>query len=131
MERYRSAVDWWIATILIACPLFCISCGIYFFLISLVSEGIYTTLGGFAIAGIIALFLPCHYTLEEDHMVVRSGILKKKIEYKGIREIELSTCPISSPALSLKRIRIESDSGSVLISPVNRMEFIHILKDKI
>lgn len=81
-------------------------------------------------AGMIALFLPCYYTFQEDHLLVRSGILKKKIEYKGIREIEPSSCPLSAPALSLKRIRIESDAGSVLISPVNRDEFITALKKR-
>mgnify|MGYP001284246405 FL=1 len=127
MERYRSAVDWWLGAILVACPLFCIGLGFYFLTFS-VNAGFYTILGGLVTAGAIALFLPCHYTLHEDHLLVRSGILKKKIEYKGIREIEPSSCPLSAPAMSLKRIRIESDAGSVLISPVNRDEFIERLR---
>ncbi|MGJ8672301.1 PH domain-containing protein [Rubritalea sp.] len=129
MNRYRSAVDWWLGAILIACPLVCFGLGFYFLTFSL-SAGTWTIVSAIAVAGIIALFLPCHYTLHDDHLLVRSGILKKKIEYKGIREVELSSCPISAPAMSLKRIRIESDAGSVLISPVNRDEFIGILRER-
>ncbi|WP_407929775.1 MULTISPECIES: PH domain-containing protein [unclassified Lentimonas] len=109
--------------------MFCIGLGIYFLTYS-ARDGGYTIIGGLAIAGIIALFLPCHYTLHDDHLLIRSGILKKKIKYTEIREIEASSCPISAPALSLKRIRIESNSGSVLISPVNRDEFIATLRKR-
>ena len=129
MERYRSAVDWWLGAILIGCPLFCIGLGIYFLTFS-ANAGFYTILGGLATAGMIALFLPCHYTFHEDHLLVRSGILKKKIKYNEMREIEPSSCPLSAPAMSLKRIRIESDTGSMLISPVNRDEFIERLRKR-
>ncbi len=130
MKRYRSAVDWWVAAILIACPLYCIGFGLYFLSFS-EQAGIYTILGGLVAAVIIALFLPCDYTLEEDHLLVRSGILRKRILYSEINAIEPTSCPFSAPAYSLKRIRIESNSGVVLISPIKRDEFIRILKQKI
>lgn len=127
MKRYRSAIDWWVANLLIGSPLFCVGLGIYF-LSSSFSAGILIILGGFVEALLIVLFLPCHYTLDDEHLLVRSGILKKKIQYKGIKKIEPSTCLLSAPAFSLKRIRIESEDGVILISPVNRDEFINLLK---
>ncbi len=129
MERYPSAVDWWLAVILIASPLFCFGLGIYVLPDS--TEGAITTiLSGVFVAGLTAIFLPCHYTLHADHLIVRSGILKKKVRYADITEIKLSACPLSSPALSLKRIRIEYAGHSILISPPNREGFIETLRSR-
>ena len=130
MERYPTAVDWWLALILIASPLFCFGLGIYVLPDS--TEGaIISILAGVFVAGLTALFLPCHYTLHSDNLMVRSGILKKKVRYADITEIKLSSCPLSSPALSLKRIRIEYAGRSILISPPNREAFIETLQSKV
>ena len=129
MKRFRSAVDWWVAVLLIGSPLFCIGLGVYFLTFSF-SAGIVTILAVFFEALVIVLFLPCHYTFHDDHLEVRSGILKKKIKYTGIKKIDPSSCPLGAPAMSLKRVRIESDEGLVLISPVNRDEFINILEKR-
>ncbi len=129
-QRYNSAVDWWLGTILIASPVFCIGLGLYFLTFS-PKDGIISILAGCFVSGLTAIFLPCYYTLQDEQLEIRAGILKQRISYQSIIDVSLSSCPLSSPALSLKRLKIKHRKGTALISPVNREEFLEILKARI
>ncbi len=130
MQHYKSAVDWWLAVILAACPLYCIVMGLYFLAVA-PEAALYSILAGLLVAGITILFLPCRYTLEEDHLFIRSGIYKQRIPYRSIKDVSFTSSPLSAPAFSLKRLRIEHDRGTVLISPAKREAFIEALKAKL
>ena len=129
MKRYPSAADWWIILLIALGPLICFGIGIYYAWAS-IDGATYLFLGGIFSIGIVLIFLPCEYTLEEDHLLVRSGLIKKRIRYNSITEIQLSRNPLSAPALSLKRISIRSDTGLTLISPIRREEFITELESR-
>lgn len=127
---YRSAVDWWIACLVIASPLFVIIFGLY--LLPTSTGGGMTTIGsGIFLVLLSALYLPCDYTFKADHLLVRCGVIKKKVPYASITKIEKSSNPLSSPALSLKRIRIDYDSKFILISPGDRDGFIERLQERV
>jgi hypothetical protein len=131
MKIYPSKVDWWLGSFLVATPLFIIALGLY--LIPISKEGaIIAILSGIFTGSLMAaLAIPCRYILDEDGLTIQAGLLKEKIQYKEIKGAELSSNPLSAPALSLRRVKIILGSGFRLISPVNRKEFIEELKNKI
>lgn len=66
------------------------------------------------------------YSLEHHHLDVRSGPFKWRIPLKDISSVTPTSSPISSPALSLERLRIDYGRGrSLMISPRDKGQFIH------
>jgi len=73
----------------------------------------------------IWLLLSTRYTLESHQLKVHSGPFKWHIKVADITSITPSSNPLSSPALSLDRLRINYGSGrSLMISPRNKEQFI-------
>jgi hypothetical protein len=75
---------------------------------------------------IVYMFNYTHYTITQEHLIVRGGFLVHlKIEVKRIRIIRETNNPLSSPANSLDRLAIiYNDNSSVLISPKDKHGFI-------
>jgi membrane protein YdbS with pleckstrin-like domain len=71
-----------------------------------------------------ALVWPCQYQLQEDHLEVRSGIIRYRVPYVQIDAVSPSREPWSSPALSLDRMRIQYGKRAILISPADREGFL-------
>lgn len=140
-KTYKSAVDLWLAIILIGTPLAIIFTGVS------IGFGLHflqwhATIGrvvgfilfgfGLALAALIAAFtFPCRYTLREHELNIQCGILQASVPYNKIRRLELSCSLWSAPALSLNRVKIVLDDGIRLISPRNRPEFIRDLQARI
>jgi uncharacterized membrane protein YdbT with pleckstrin-like domain len=81
-------------------------------------------LGGLAIT-----MVPCYYVLDDAHLMIRAGVWKWHIPYADIQSVQLSNSILAGPALSLQRVEIRSgQAGSILVSPVDRDEFIVALK---
>lgn len=128
---YPSRIDGWLAVILIAGLAMAMTQGILLYHISPIPAMVSITVV-LAIAGIIAAcLLPCRYYLCDDHLLIRSGLLRHRIPYNNITAIALSSSPLSAPALSLKRIRIDHSQGFILISPIHREEFLAILQQRV
>lgn len=79
---------------------------------------------------VIAISKTTNYTISENELVVKSiWIVNEKIDIHKITKIENSNSIISSPALSLSRIRIKYNKyDEILISPKQKMEFASALK---
>ncbi len=75
------------------------------------------------------LFMTTGYELSNTALTVRSGPFTWVIALDDIEEIYPSRNPLSSPALSLDRIAIQSKGGRLplLISPADREEFLQDL----
>lgn len=141
VKTYKSAVDLWLALILIGTPLAIIFTGVSIaFGLHLLQwhANIGKTVGfvlfgsGLALATLIAMFaVPCRYTLREHELNIQCGILQADVPYKKIRRLELSCSLWSAPALSLNRVKIVLDDGIRLISPKDRTEFIKDLQSRI
>ena len=127
---YPSRVDVWLAMVMVAAPLLAIGLGIY--LIPTEGPAGWVTLFAGVIVGAVTalLAIPCHYTITEDSLIIRCGVLREKVDRKRIRSATLSSNPLSAPALSLRRVKLELDKGSRLISPVDREGFIAKLMSK-
>lgn len=65
------------------------------------------------------------YTLTDRELLVRSGPFHWNISLRQITSVKPTRSPLSSPALSLDRLRIErSDGSAIMISPERRRQFL-------
>jgi hypothetical protein len=127
---YPSKVDFWLAAVLISAPLFVIGLGIYLILMIGAAGWICLVSGLFTAALIAGLAIPCRYTLTENFLMIQCGFLKEEINYGKIKSVSLSSNPLSAPALSLSRVKVDLESSFRLISPKNREVFIQELENK-
>jgi hypothetical protein len=76
------------------------------------------------------ILLSTKYTVSQGHVLVQSGPFRWRIPALGITRITPTRSPLSSPALSLDRLRIEydSDKKSLLVSPAEPEEFIRAIQ---
>ncbi|MEM6471611.1 MAG: PH domain-containing protein [Planctomycetota bacterium] len=129
---YPSAVDWWVAFILIAAPAICV-----------VLTGVLLTRGdnhgaliclvtGVGSLVITAAFsMPCRYTILADTLSIRCGLIVQRVPLGQIRAIEPSSSLLSGPALSLRRVKVSTPSRFYLISPSERERFIEELSEAV
>jgi uncharacterized membrane protein YdbT with pleckstrin-like domain len=69
------------------------------------------------------------YTLTDDQLVIRAGPFRWRVPIREIKSVTPTRSALSSPALSLDRLRIEyGDSRSIMVSPRNRADFLHELE---
>ena len=129
--KYPSAIDTWLAAILIGAPLLVIGNGI-FTLSKSTSAGLILIGVGLTISIIMALFaFPCYYIIGDCSVKIKCGIIEEDLPLEKIQLVEKSSSFLSAPALSLRRVKISLDDGFRLVSPKDRDGFIEILKQKI
>jgi len=87
---------------------------------------------GMALGPVVAVFaFPCYYTISSREIGVRCGLLRFAIPLEKIRSVEKSRNPLSAPAPSLRRVRIDLTDGSFqLVSPRDREGFMRAVTDR-
>lgn len=71
------------------------------------------------------------YTVTDATLLIRSGPFRWCIALLDIHSIEATTNPLSSPALSLDRLRIDyGKNSSIMISPEDRAGFLADLANR-
>ena len=126
--QYPSRVDLWLKVVIFGVPLGVVTLGAYL-LTQSVGGGVTTIIAGLVVGGVSALLtLPCHYTLTDDRLIIRCGVLTDEVPLRRIKHAEKSHSVWSSPALSLQRIKLTLDDGSRVISPLDRDQFLADLK---
>jgi hypothetical protein len=72
------------------------------------------------------------YEVTADKLIIRSGPIKRVVELQSIEEVAPSRIPLSSPALSLDRLRIRYRGGGfgVLISPEDKRGFLQAVAER-
>lgn len=131
---YRSAVDLWLVLVIVGCEALVIWTAID----AAIEKGAidWTTL--LVAIGCSAIFIPLFdikYVMYEEHLLVSMSIFgKTRIAYKDIVDVKKSCNPLSSPAMSLKRVQIDYIENGVhrmtLISPKNREIFMKEIEDR-
>lgn len=77
---------------------------------------------------VASVMLGTRYTLFEDKLVVRSSLFRWTVPLAEITLVEPTGNPLSSPALSLDRLRIEYAGGKeIMISPPDKDAFVRAL----
>lgn len=84
-----------------------------------------------AAAVLLGFAHPVYYMLTDFELVVRSGFLQYRVPLASIVEVRPTRNPLSSPAWSLDRLRVEYRKGTktryLLISPEDKNAFLREL----
>lgn len=122
-KTYASKIDYWLGMTLLF--------PIYFAILALINRdfnGLYVTLG--TVFFVVFLIKSTNYTIKADLLIVKSMVIvNEKIKIANIKKITKTNTILSSPALSLKRIRITYNQfDEVVISPKNLDHFLSDLR---
>ncbi len=72
------------------------------------------------------------YVLGDDELRVHSGPFTWRVPLREVRAVRPTRNPLSSPALSLDRLRIEyGNDRSIMISPADRERFLEQLRRRV
>ena len=131
---YSAKIDWWIALILCLPP----AAAVTVFIRSLLFGelvGLAVGIGMTFCVGCIyfGLLFPMRYGLSDEQFLVRSGIFSQGIPLNDISEVRPTFNPLSSPALSIDRLRIQygqAGGKAVMIAPADRGRFLDELAEK-
>ncbi len=81
---------------------------------------------------VTAMFtVPCRYTMLDDTLSVRCGIIGYQIPYDQIESVQPSRTILSGPALSMRRVLVITKKRKYVLSPRDRDEFIEDLSQVI
>jgi hypothetical protein len=124
---FRSKVDWWLRLLLgLAIAGEFVAIGI---VILERMDPVATTVTILACLAGLALFasvlLGTVYTVDRGMLRVRSGPFRWKVPIESIIAVEATRSPLSSPALSLDRLRIRYDQRrQIIVSPADKAGFL-------
>jgi hypothetical protein len=133
---HKSKVDAWLGLLLLgiaAMGPISLAVGIYYLVVCCRAEGWVFVGSGVFVTGLMSLVVwPVTYTLTADHLVIRAGRFRSRLPYDTITAVYPTRNPLSSPALSLDRTRIDHTGkfGFALISPESRGQFMRDLAER-
>ena len=133
---HRSKVDGWLGFLILGLFLSGVvsaGWGVFLLLSGGLGFGLYILLSGaFLIALIVGLVWPVHYTLGAEELIVQSGLLRSRYRYEILTGAAPSRNVLSSPALSLDRIKItyKGRIGFFMISPDDKDRFMRDLAER-
>src|SRR5262245_1639082 len=128
MQWYPSKIDWWVALLLCMPPVASVGVCVVLALGGKTSELPWGLAVVVLLLGIyVGLVFPVRYGLDDTHLLVRFGLCRQRIPLTDISEVRPTHNPLSSPALSLDRLRVRFGQGffkAVRISPADKSRFL-------
>lgn len=131
--KFRSKIDWWLLLIFVV-----ITANIIFKIYQEVHHSsIGTNFSHLMIYSLVILviWLPVfntYYVVENNTLIIKSLVFRWKINMNDITQIEPTHNPLSSPALSLDRLKISymknGRIAKVMISPKDKEGFLNTLR---
>ncbi|QXB46205.1 PH domain-containing protein [Acinetobacter seifertii] len=131
--KFRSKIDWWLLLIFVV-----ITANIIFKIYQEVHHfSMGTNFSHLIIYSlvIVVIWFPIfstHYVVENSTLVIKSLVFRWKINIDDIIQIEPTHNPLSSPALSLDRLKISymknGRVAKVMISPKDKEGFLNTLR---
>ena len=126
---FKSAVDLWLLVIVALVVI--ISLGVSVRLVLQRSPAGYLRVIGMLAVGIglpLWFFCTTHYLVKDEILKIQSGPFKWTIPITSISQVVETTNPLSSPALSLRRLKITyGESKTVMVSPKDREGFLEAI----
>ncbi len=125
--HFPSKIDGWLLLVLTLAPMVALAAGVL----------VYTMEGhlvGFLPAAIVLLIyvglvFPMSYEVTPEALVIRFGLARSRVAYADIRSVTPTGNPISSPALSLDRLFLDTGRSKFgpNISPADKSHFLDAL----
>ncbi|ETR94271.1 PH domain-containing protein [Acinetobacter lactucae] len=134
--KFRSKIDWWLLLIFIVTT-------------AIIVMKIYEANHNYSLASnfpylifysliILIIWLPIfntYYVVENNTLIIKSLLFSWKININDITQIEPTHNPLSSPALSLDRLKIyymkNGEVTSVMISPKDKETFLQAINKRL
>lgn len=134
--KFRSKIDWWLLLIFIVTT-------------AIIVMKIYEANHHYSLASnfphfiiysliIFVIWLPIfntYYVVENGTLIIKSLVFRWKINIDDITQIEPTHNPLSSPALSLDRLKIyymkNGEITSVMISPKDKERFFQAINKRL
>lgn len=134
--KFRSKIDWWLLLIFV-------------FITANILMKIYEANHHYSLASnfphliiysliIFLIWLPIfntYYMVENNTLIIKSLVFRWKINIDDITQIEPTHNPLSSPALSLDRLKIyymkNGEISSVMISPKDKERFFQAINKRL
>jgi hypothetical protein len=126
---FRSAVDPWFYGLAFGLPVILLKI-LRSVVLDASSTGIIVSTVGLAIASLAPLWLliSTHYQVDSTFLQIQAGPFYWRVPLEQIRAITASRALVSSPALSVNRLKIDyGQKRSILVSPKNKVAFIEAL----
>ena len=131
---YYSKIDAWLVLVIWVAVLLPLVLGSYNIAVpggSPQAGGYLLFIGALTAASVLLLAYPVYYKITSSHLIVRSGVLRTEIPLSSIEEVRSTRNPLSAPAWSLDRLRIDYRKAGwasfMLISPEDKARFMRDL----
>jgi hypothetical protein len=89
------------------------------------------TVTAFTVLLVSLVGIPCEYTLADDHLLIRSGVVRWRIPYAEITAVAPSRSLWAAPAMSLRRVKVSYRGRFQLVSPRERERFMDELRVRV
>jgi hypothetical protein len=125
-KRFNSKIDRWLLYLLIAVMVFEVV------VMSAAAsqadgplEATVLVIAALAIVGLLgSMLIGTHYTVDGNTLRIRCGPFRWQVPVDVIESVEPTRNPLSSPALSLDRLRIQYGKRRILVSPADKAGFL-------
>ena len=131
---FTSKIDFWLAFLILGSSLLLILVPVWEWVYNDSSIRRILFISLFTMPGAILLlliFFNVKYSLSDDELFVKNGFSTQRIPLKDIIYIIPTNSMLSAPALSLDRIEIRYEGGSIVISPKDKEGFYHAIQERV
>ena len=124
--RFRSRIDAWIGGVILFGMLLSAALTIGL----LLQKGIASLATvPLLVAGLsLWLLVDTWYGIDDKELIVRHGPFRTSVPISNIRAIRPTRTVVSAPALSLDRLEVIHATGTLVISPLDQVNFIRVIK---
>ena len=131
---FTSKIDFWLAFLMLGSSLLLILVPVWEWIYNDSSIRRILFISLFTMPGAILLlliFFNVKYSLSDDELFVKNGFSTQRIPLKDIIYIIPTNSMLSAPALSLERIEIRYEGGSIVISPKDKDGFYRAIQERV
>jgi hypothetical protein len=133
-KRFRSKIDRWLLVLLVAIMGFEL---VVMMIAAMQAENardatllVFAGLGAGVLIG--WLVLSTHYVVEKNMLRIVAGPFRWKVRLEDIHKVEATRNPLSSPALSLDRLKIHYGNGrKIMVSPADKAGFLKAIDQEV
>ncbi|HSM31493.1 MAG TPA: PH domain-containing protein [Woeseiaceae bacterium] len=126
MQRFKSKIDRWLLYLLIAVMVFeVVVMSIAATQAQHRGEAIAMIAAALAIVVLLcSMLVGTHYTVDGSTLRIACGPFRWTVPIDAIESVEATRNPLSSPALSLDRLRIDYGKRRIMVSPADKSGFL-------
>jgi hypothetical protein len=125
-KRFKSKIDRWLLYLLIAVMVFeVVVMSAAATQVDSPLEATILIIAALVIVGLLgSMLIGTHYTVDGNTLRIACGPFRWRVPVDAIESVEPTRNPLSSPALSLDRLRIQYGKRRIMVSPADKAGFL-------